>query len=207
MANKREKALREQENLKKRYQEQSKKILPLYIIAMVIGAAALLFYFFTWAAVDNTAYGIEVKVSGFSFAIATLTGKFSATGGVYGDVGVPFYYYAESQTVVVGILASVSLIAAIVSLGLVVATFAAKKHKLAYASAPLAILSAIAAFAAFFVALSMNDSQILPIYCSGNPKCSIVSYAIVTFMPLAAFAAAQCYAVIKFIILENNYKN
>lgn len=207
MANKREKALREQENLKKKYQEQSKKILPLYIIAIVVGAAALSFYFFTWAAVDNTAFGIEVKVSGFSFAIATLTGKFSATGGVYGDVGVPFYYYAESQTVWVGILAFVSLIALLVSIGFVVATLATKNQKLAYASAPIAILSAIAAIVAFFVALSMNGSQILPIYCAGNPKCSIVSYAIVTFLPIAAFAAVQCYALIKFIILENNYKN
>lgn len=207
MANKREKALREKENILKKYQSQLKKILPLYIVAAVVGATALLCYFFAFAAVDNSAYGIEVKVSGFAFAIAALTGKYSSTDKIYGDIAVPFNYYAEAETAAVGTLALVSIVALVAAIALTIVTRVTKKQEINFAAVICSAVCLITTALAFFTALSMKNAEILSVYCGGNPKCSIVSFAFVAIIVETAFLVIQIICAIKFIKLKINNKN
>ena len=81
--------------LAKQYKISIDKLMPYYNGAIILSLTLILCYFLNWVYVYNTDYGIEVKASGFSFIIATLSGKFYSTDKIYGDLAIPFYYNYE----------------------------------------------------------------------------------------------------------------
>ena len=92
--------------MEKKYQNQDtsladkKKILAES--GLILSAVLLLCYFFGFSYVWNTSYGSEASVNGWNYIVSCLTWiftgfkwKFKSTGALYGDIAVPFNYYAK----------------------------------------------------------------------------------------------------------------
>ena len=199
MANKKEREQRLLEEKNKQIASTQNKTLKFHGIMIALCAACLLCFFFNFAEVYNTAVGTEVKVSGWSFFSAAISGNFSSTGASYGDIAVPFYYYAKSYTTIVGTLSVVCVFLLILTLLVNIAVLATRSHSLTFLSLILSILSAILLLASYIVALLMKNAQILTIYCSNNPACSIRSYAIIPCLLAVAYCAVSALTCGKLI--------
>ena len=148
---------------------------------IIIGAVLLLCYFFGWSYVWNTSYGAEVTVNGWNYIIVCFTQKFKGTGALYGDIAVPFNYYAKYYTRVLSIMTVVSLGVLIVFI--VLSAFNIKKFHAKLEKVTIIVLYALAVvyLGCIITALTMNGSKILPKYCGGNPQCSIATLAFFPF--------------------------
>ncbi len=153
-------------------------------LSFLVSLGLIICLFFAVCFVNNTSYGIEVSANGFNLAFAAVSGKFKSSSHLFGDVSVPFYYYARAYTRILGVISLLTLFATI---ALAVATYInVYKGSTKFGMINMAGCFVVAGlfFASFVVALTMNSSDIVPIYCGGNPKCSIGGLTIIP----AAFA-------------------
>lgn len=179
----------EQMRKQKQFDQTCRKLNPWGWLALGLIGVALLFCFFDWTDIYNTdIVGTEVEVNGWSYAIAGLTHNYSSTASVYGDMAVPFYYYATSWVETLGLLTVLAVALALVSAAVQIVGGVRKTLMLNVVTAVLNLAAAVLLTACFATALSMSGSDILPVYCSGNPACSIRSFAILP--ALAAYGAA-----------------
>ena len=148
---------------------------------IVVGAILLLCYFFGFSYVWNTSYGSEVSVNGWNYIISCLTWKFKETGALYGDIAVPFNYYAKYYVRVLAIVTTESF--AVVLVYILLSALNIKKYSAKLEIVTMAVLYtlAISFLACIVVALTMNGSKILPKYCNSNPECSIATLAFFPF--------------------------
>ena len=188
---------RRYEDLKRAREEQYKHALsrlsPLLLSVFLLSILLLALFFCDLSYIHNTDVGREVSVSVWSYALATVSGSFSSPAAVFGDIAVPFYYYAETGTVLTGILSLVLVIAALALAVLSAVVFLKRKYDLL----PLLLFSAgvtvLLLVGSLISSLALNGSQILPVYCSGNPACSIRSDA---YFPLLAAIAVLTVAIV-----------
>ena len=187
-----------QQRKEKDFKAATAKLNPYPILALCLLGIALLLMFTAFAEVYNTDInGPEVKVSGFSFAIAGITRQFSSAASVYGDIAVPFYYYAESYTVNLATMALIAFV--LLAAGIVMQVLArVKGAQLNIAAAAVSILAAVLFFVCLGIANSMTGSDILPYYCSSNPACSIRSYAVFPAILALLAAGFNIFAVVKY---------
>ena len=155
---------------------------------IVVGAILLLCYFFGFSYVWNTSYGSEASVNGWNYIISGFiwifsgfSFKFNKTGAIYGDMAVPFNYYAKYYVRVLAIATVVSFIILLVYILLSALNIKKYHAKLEMISMILLYALSIAFLTCIVVALTMNGSKILPGYCSNNPKCSIATLAFFPF--------------------------
>ncbi|MCH5159448.1 MAG: hypothetical protein J1F66_01190 [Clostridiales bacterium] len=203
MANKNKKNQIHQANqrrVKQQQYEAATKNLSLFsFIALGISVLLLFLLFVSFADVYNTTagVGVEVKVSGWSFAIAALTDTYSSADSVYGNLAVPFYYYAGEWCETLAIFALFSVL--IMVLNIVVQIFAAVKkiYVLNAVSAILSVIAAILLIVCFVEGLAMKNGEILTTYCSNNPACSIRSFAIIPAIVALGSAAVSTVATVK----------
>lgn len=155
---------------------------------IIVGAALLLCYFFGFSYVWNTSYGSEASVNGWNYIIAGFayifsgfTFKFKETGAAFGDLAIPFNYYARVYVRVMAITAVVSFI--ILLAYIILSVLNIKKYSDKLEKVTMVVLYVLAAtfLACIVTGLAMNGSKILPKYCSGNPKCSIATLAFFPF--------------------------
>ncbi len=188
---------RRYEDLKRAREEQYKHALsrlsPLLLSVFLLSILLLALFFCDLSYIHNTDVGREVSVSVWSYALATVSGSFSSPAAVFGDIAVPFYYYAETGTVLTGILSLVLVIAALALAVLSAVVFLRRKYDLLplllfAAGVPLLLL-----VGGLLSSLAPHSSQILPVYCSGNPACSIRSDA---YFPLIAAIAMLTVAIV-----------
>ena len=105
-----------------------------YITAALIVIAIILFSL-TWASVYNSDMSkAEVQISGWNCLVAALTGNYSSPESVYGDMAMPFYYYATEYCERLSIFTLISFIVLLGSIVLQVLTIVLKKHSLNYIS-------------------------------------------------------------------------
>ena len=188
---------RRYEDLKRAREEQYKHALsrlsPLILSVFLLSILLLALFFCDLSYIHNTDVGREVSVSVWSYALATVSGSFSSPAAVFGDIAVPFYYYAETGTVLTCIL---SLGLGIAALALAVLS-AVVFLRLKYDLLPLLLFAAgvtvLLLVGSLISSLALNGSQILPVYCSGNPACSIRSDA---YFPLIAALAVLSVAIV-----------
>lgn len=188
---------RRYEDLKRAREEQYKHALsrlsPLLLSVFLLSILLLALFFCDLSYIHNTDVGREVSVSVWSYALATVSGSFSSPAAVFGDIAVPFYYYAETGTVLTGILSLVLVIAALALAVLSAIVLFRRKYDLL----PLLIFAAgvtvLLLVGSLISSLALNSSQILPVYCSGNPACSIRSDA---YFPLIAAIAVLTVAIV-----------
>ena len=125
---------RRYEDLKRAREEQYKHALsrlsPLLLSVFLLSILLLALFFCDLSYIHNTDVGREVSVSFWSYALATVSGSFSSPAAVFGDIAVPFYYYAETGTVLTGILSLVLVIAALALAVLSAVVFLRRKYDL-----------------------------------------------------------------------------
>lgn len=188
---------RRYEDLKRAREEQYKHALsrlsPLLLSVFLLSILLLALFFCDLSYIHNTDVGREVSVSFWSYALATVSGSFSSPAAVFGDIAVPFYYYAETGTVLTGILSLVLVIAALALAVLSAVVFLRRKYDLLPLLLFAAGVTVLLLVGSLISSLALNSSQILPVYCSGNPACSIRSDA---YFPLIAALAVLAVAVI-----------
>lgn len=185
MANKNTKRLEEikkREN-KKMYEKQVKTMVWYPVVMLIAALITLLLYSTNWAAIYNTDIGgNEVAITGFNCLSALFTDGFTSTDKSVGDMAVPFYYYAKNECESLSLATLVSLIILCFTIVLLVITIFSKKHNLIAANSVAFLAEAIALIVVYCIAMSMEDGKILPIYCGGNPACSINSMALIPVM-------------------------
>ena len=148
---------------------------------IVVGAILLLCYFFGFSYIWNTDVGSEASVNGWNYIIACFSWTFKKTGAIYGDLWLPFNYYAKYYVRVLAVATTVSF--GILSAFIIVSCFNIKKYhqKLEITAMILLYVLAASFLACIVVALTMNGSSILPKFCRSNPKCSIATLAFFPF--------------------------
>lgn len=188
---------RRYEDLKRAREEQYKHALsrlsPLLLSVFLLSILLLALFFCDLSYIHNTDVGREVSVSVWSYALATVSGSFSSPAAVFGDIAVPFYYYAETGTVLTGILSLVLVIAALALAVLSAVIFLRRKYDLLPLLLFAAGVTVLLLVGSLISSLALNSSQILPVYCSGNPACSIRSDA---YFPLIAALAVLSVAIV-----------
>ena len=188
---------RRYEDLKRAREEQYKHALsrlsPLILSVFLLSILLLALFFCDLSYIHNTDVGREVSVSVWSYALATVSGSFSSPAAVFGDIAVPFYYYAETGTVLTGILSLVLVIAALALAVLSAVVFLMRKYDLLPLLLFAAGVTVLLLVGSLISSLALNSSQILPVYCSGNPACSIRSDA---YFPLIAALAVLSVAIV-----------
>ena len=188
---------RRYEDLKRAREEQYKHALsrlsPLLLSVFLLSLLLLALFFCDLSYIHNTDVGREVSVSVWSYALATVSGSFSSPAAVFGDIAVPFYYYAETGTVLTGILSLVLVIAALALAVLSAVVFLRRKYDLLPLLLFAAGVTVLLLVGSLISSLALNSSQILPVYCSGNPACSIRSDA---YFPLIAAIAVLTVAIV-----------
>ena len=188
---------RRYEDLKRAREEQYKHALsrlsPLLLSVFLLSILLLALFFCDLSHIHNADVGREVSVSVWSYALATVSGSFSSPAAVFGDIAVPFYYYAETGTVLTGILSLVLVIAALALAVLSAVVFLRRKYDLLPLLLFAAGVTVLLLVGSLISSLALNSSQILPVYCSGNPACSIRSDA---YFPLIAALAVLSVAIV-----------
>ena len=200
MANKNRKETLSWREKEKLILEKEKLIKILSWAALFYLAVILLLMLLDWAAVYNTDIADnEVRVSGFNCVAAGLSGNFtSANRGSFGDMAVPFNYYAASYVHPLAYLSVAVLFVLIAHIVLSLFTAIVKKKKpLLMLCMAFSVAETVLFILCFAKGLSMQDSQILPIYCSGNPACSIHSQAILPAILSFFYLAFPVFALVK----------
>ena len=183
-----------------RFQTACRELRPLSAASAAILAAVAAMFFVTWADIYNTDIaGAEVSFSGFNCLLAALTGGYSSAQALYGDIAVPFFYYAESYVRSLGVLTAVSMGLLLAALVCQIVAWAKKLWPAMLAGAVLNAAAMATLAACWITARSMNGSDILPIYCSGNPACSIRSYAVVPAVTALAALAFGVVGAVKYL--------
>ena len=160
------------------YRAAMKKLAPYSYVSLGLLAAALLLFFTHWLEIYNADIaGVEIGVSGFSAAICGLTGNYTLPDSVYGMMGA-FYYWVPDPCPILAGHALTALCSLLASLVLVIVGAAAKRHELDAGAAVLSLISAAFMIAGFVTAKGMEPGMIAG-YCSGNPACSLKSYALI----------------------------
>ncbi len=174
------------------------KLKPFAAIAVAILVAVLLLFFVNWAYVYNTDIpGTEVSFSGWSAAVSGITRDFMSTSSIYGDLAVPFYYYAQSYCTRLSTLTLIALLVIVVTLVLQIVAFVKKNYNMNLIAAVTGLVCAVLLFICNQTALSMKNGDILTIYCQGNPACSIRSMAFVPAIFMLVAVAVNVFICIR----------
>lgn len=199
MAQKKEYELKKKQKEKERaISELGITLKPLNISLIVITILIILSYIFSWATIYNTDYGYEVGISGFNVLYASLTNNFTGTESLLGDMSVPFFYYAETYCKSLASLTTIAFFLTILSIVIAIVITVTKKIQGHFIAAIVNIVLVILYICCFMKGLSMKDSKILPIYCSGNPACSIQSFAIISAIISLGAVVVSVYALIRY---------
>ena len=203
MANKNRKNQIHQANQRKVKQQQyelaTKNLFLFALIAVGISALILILLFVNFADVYNTSegVGVEVKVSGWSFIMAALTGNFTYPDAIYGDIAMPFNYYAQQWCESVATFALLSLVVILFNAVVQVIAIVRKMYVLNVVSAILSVVTAVLLIVCFAEGLAMKNGEILTTYCNNNPACSIRSFAIIPAICALGSAALSVFATVK----------
>lgn len=188
--------IKKREN-KKLYEKQAKALVFYPVVMLIAALITLLLYSANWAAIYNSDIGgNEVSITGFNCLAALITDGFTSTDKSVGDMAVPFYYYAKAECESLSLATLVSLVILALSVILICVTAVTKKHNLFAVGSAALITEAIALIVVYCIALGLKDGKILPVYCGGNPACSISSMALIpAFISLAGAVAGIMGAV------------
>lgn len=206
MANKSIQNRRSQEEQQEKFKQSFKHMRNLDIAAICAAGIAVLCFFFDFAQVYNSNSGVEVNVSGFSFLIAALTGNFESASTIYGDIAVPFYYYAEDLSLILGAFSLMAMIVALALIALQIWAIVKPHKRLNILSIIVSIALVILLFACFAVGIAMNESKIISVYCSGNTACSIRSYAVIAAVVAVIIVVAEIYNAVRYSDVKDMHR-
>lgn len=206
MANKKNREINLKNEREKKFRAACLKLRNYPIICLAISVLILLLFLVNFAEVFNTDVGAEVKISGFNTFFAAITGQYTSEQAIFGNMAVPFNYYAESYVHTLGILTLMAMILTLANLAVQIVAVSIKKSALNVAACAIGAVQTAVLIACFIIALSMKDAKILSVYCSGNPKCSIRSFAIIPAIFALIGAVVSGIATVKYFIARKLLK-
>lgn len=168
--------------------------------SIILLGVMLLFFFFGWCYIYNSKYGVEVGCSGWNFICQSFCWNFKSDSKVFGDMAIPFYYYAKYHVITLEIVTTVIFYLTIILIILAVINLVKPYITVTQISLIISSLYSVVILAAFIVALAMNGSKILPKYCSNNPACSIQSLIIFPFLLSLGILAVNIVLFRKLVI-------
>lgn len=170
------------------------------VAALLFAAVLLLCMLTNWAAVYNVDIdGNEARITGYHCVASGLSGNYTVPNtSSYGDMAVPFYMYAQSCVLTLCKLSIAVMFVVIAHILFGIFTVIARKKLFFVLSAVFSLAEAALFIACYATAQGMNDSQIVPIWCSGNPACSIQSNAIIPAVLAILSLAIPVFVLIKF---------
>lgn len=152
-------------------------------LTLILLGLLLIFFFFGWCYVYNTDYGVEVNCNGWNFICMSFYWNFKNSNvTVFGDMAVPFYYYAKYYVIVLEILTTIIFYLTLSLIVLGAINIKKNSKRVTTIFMIVSIINSVILLASFITALTMNGSKILPKYCSNNPACSIQSLIIFPFL-------------------------
>ena len=199
MANKKYVEERIRAESEKQLLSKRKRLRFFPLISLVIVLVLFLLMLTNWAAIYNTDIaGNEVEVSGYNCVSAGLSGNYTSTDkDAFGDMAVPFYYYAPNETrSLCGTTAAVLFVLIVHALIMVFAVITNKQGAFNILDIIFSIAESALFIACYAVAVSMNTSGILPGYCNSNPACSVQSHAILPALFAIFSIAAPVLAMV-----------
>lgn len=170
---KREKAFKERTNEMRKFQFIAFAVLIFILLLLLVP-----FGYVHNTSMNNGSGGSEVTFNGYNLLFAALSNNYSSANKAYGDIAIPFNYYARSYIVSMGPIMIISFVLILLAIAVNVFAFIKNRQELSLISLILFSLIFVLLFVLFIMALSMKNSLILPKYCSNNPACSIRSTAI-----------------------------
>ena len=187
-----------QNKIKNQKYEAATKSLPIFpIIALAVSVLVLVLFFVTFADVYNQGT-VEVKVSGWSFVIAGLTGNYTSPNKVYGDMAMPFYAFAKEWVETVSVVALIAMLVLVATIVMQVVTLVTKSHMLNSVSAVLSVVAAVLLIICYAECLDMKNAKIISDYCR-NPVCVIRSVAIFPAIVSLLSGAVSAFATAKYM--------
>ncbi len=198
MANKKQREINIREEKERKYKQAIKRHRLFPAIGLAVTVMVILLFLVDFGAVYNSDMGKnEVKISGYNCVVAGICGNYDGTEKSIGDMAVPFNYYAHDYVKPMSIITAFAFFVVLLVAVLQIAMTATNRHGLAIPTAALSLVAAGLLIAAFAIGTSIRSSRILPVYCGGNPVCSIHSHAIFPALFALGNVATSILAFVK----------
>ncbi len=135
--------------------------------------------------------GSEVSVSGYNLISAVVTWDFKNPS--YGDIAVPFTYYAKTMTMILAILSTICFIIVTIGFLLSLLSLIIRNTKINLIAFNFLLCASIALFVTFIFSLFMGTTKIIPSYCGGNKACHM--HSLIILPAITCFASAGMHAL------------
>ena len=181
---------------------KKQKILIFPKIGGAVHVVVLLLCFLPFVGIYNTDMpGIEIQVNGWNALFCGLTGNYTATGALYGNMDI-FNYYAADACHSLGIFGMIAMLVLIVAFAVTLAAAIGKQPMLCLCAFVLDLAAVVLLILAYRSGMAVAQSNIIEVYCQSNPACSVESYATLPAVLMLACVVLQGVAAVKALKLK-----
>lgn len=181
---------------------KKQKLLIFPKIGAAVNAVALLACVLPFLGIYNTDMpGIEIQVNGWNALFCGLSGQYTATGSLYGNMDI-FNYYAPDACHSLGLWGMIAMLLLVVAFAVTLAAAIGKQPVLCVCALALNVLGFVALVLAYRSGMAVAQSDIIEIYCQSNPACSVESYATIPAVLMLVPTVLHLVATIKFFKLK-----
>ena len=181
---------------------KKQKILIFPKIGSAVHVVVLLLCFLPFVGIYNTDMpGIEIQVNGWNALFCGLTGNYTATGALYGNMDI-FNYYAADACHSLGIFGMIAMLVLIVAFAVTLAAAIGKQPMLCLCAFVLDLAAVVLLILAYRSGMAVAQSNIIEVYCQSNPACSVESYATLPAVLMLACVVLQGIAAVKALKLK-----
>ena len=181
---------------------KKQKILLFPKIAAAVNAVVLAACFLPFLGIYNTdIQGIEIQVNGWNALFCGLSGQYTSTGALYGNMDI-FNYYATDACHSLGLWGMIAMLLLVVLFAVTLATVFGKQPVLCVPAFALSLLGFVFLVLAYRSGMAVAQSNIIEVYCQSNPACSVESYATIPAVLLLGCVVLNLIATVKFFKLK-----
>ena len=181
---------------------KKQKILIFPKIGSAVHVVVLLLCFLPFVGIYNSVMpGIEIQVNGWNALFCCLTGNYTATGALYGNMDI-FNYYAADACHSLGIFGMIAMLVLIVAFAVTLAAAIGKQPMLCLCAFVLDLAAVVLLILAYRSGMAVAQSNIIEVYCQSNPACSVESYATLPAVLMLACVVLQGIAAVKALKLK-----
>ena len=181
---------------------KKQKILIFSKIGSAINVVVLLLCFLPFVGIYNTDMpGIEIQVNGWNALFCGLSGNYTATGAIYGNMDI-FNYYAEEACHGLGLWGMIAMLVLVAALAVTLAAAIGKQPVLCVCAFVLNLAGFVLLILAYRSGMAVAQSNIIEVYCQNNPACSVESYATIPAVLMLVCTVLHGIAAVKALKLK-----
>ncbi len=181
---------------------KKQKILIFPKIGSALNAVVLLLCFLPFVGIYNTDIpGIEIQVNGWNALFCGLSGNYTATGALYGNMDI-FNYYAADACHGLGLWGMIAMLVLVVAFAVTLAAAIGKQPVLCICAFVLDLAGFVFLVLAYRSGMAVAQSNIIEVYCQSNPACSVESYATIPAVLMIANIVLHGIAAVKALKLK-----